>query len=363
VSEQGEFRSYPKQVWFVGVMVLLLLGLFLSIVLGLAPGSSKKTLARARTATFTPSLRASNTPLPTATFIPTKTLPPTESPTSKPTATKVSPSRTPTPSLPTATPLPSPTTPLRQDHYWLERPISPEGHNRVARFYPYASRGDGSYPIHHGVEFVNPMGTPILATASGTIVVAGDDLHQVYGARDNFYGLLVIEELDRRLDGNPIYVLYGHLSRVKVQVGQKVKTGEVIGLVGMSGVAEGPHLHMEVRYGKNDYASTVNPELWVRPLEGRGTLAGLVVSTEGKPIPEAKIVLYRADAPDKPVWTILSYPDREVNPDPVWGENFAIGDLQAGDWLVKVYHKQRLYSHKVTISSGKTSWITIQVAS
>ena len=94
---------------------------------------------------------------------------------------------------------------------------------------------------------MNPMGTPILATASGTIVVAGDDLHQVYGARDNFYGLLVIEELDRRLDGNPIYVLYGHLSRVKVQVGQKVKTGEVIGLVGMSGVAEGPHLHMEVR--------------------------------------------------------------------------------------------------------------------
>ena len=276
---------------------------------------------------------------------------------------------TPTVAKPTATATNVPTITatatesLPEDHYWLERPISPKAHDRVARFYPYASRADGSYPIHHGVEFVNPMGTPILATAPGTIVVAGDDLKQVYGARTNFYGLLVIEELEQRFDGRPVYVLYGHLSEVKVEVGQKVDTSDVIGLVGMTGVAEGPHLHMEVRYGENDYGTTVNPDLWVRPIEGYGSLAGLVLSPDGKPVPEIKIVLYRKDEPNKPFRGILSYPAKEVNPDPLWGESFATGDLPAGQWIVQVHHQQRLYEEPVTIEPGVTSWLTLRLAS
>ncbi len=250
---------------------------------------------------------------------------------------------------------------LRQDHYWLERPISPAGNDSVARSYPYASRLDGTYPIHHGVEFINPAGTPILATARGTIVVAGDDRTEVHGARTDFYGLLVIQELDQAFQGQPLYVLYGHLSEILVQVGQRVETGEVIGLVGMSGVAEGPHLHMEVRYGENDYGATANPELWLRPHENHGALAGLVLSIDGLPVPEARITLYRASDPDSPVRQITSYPNKEVNPDPSWCENFVAGDLEAGQWRVKVYRKRSLHTSGVTIEPGATTWLTVTV--
>lgn len=261
---------------------------------------------------------------------------------------------------PSATPTSTKTTP--EDHYWLERPISPEGYDSVARFYPYASRADGTYPIHHGVEFVNPMGTPILATAPGTILVAGDDLTQVYGARTDFYGLLIVEQLERRFEGEPVYVLYGHLSEIKVREGEPVGTGDVIGLVGATGVAEGPHLHMEVRVGGNDYGATVNPELWVRPHEGHGTLAGLLLSPEGEPVIEAKIILSRVAAPGEVAVEIITYPDKEVNPDPAWGENFAIGDLEAGEWLIEVYRNQRLYTETVTIKAGATTWLRLRLA-
>jgi len=249
-----------------------------------------------------------------------------------------------------------------EDHYWLRRPISPEANDWVARFYPYASRADGTYPIHHGVEFVNPMDTPILAVAPGTIIVAGDDHRDVYGAMTDFYGKLVIQELDRRLEEKPLYVLYGHMSEVDAQVGQHVETRDVLGKVGMTGVAEGPHLHMEVRHGENDYGATVNPELWLLPHQGHGTLAGLLLSPEGEPVPEVKIVLYQASSPDKPHRDIVSYPNREVNPDPAGQENFVTGDLAAGQWLIKVQRHQRLYTRSFSIRPGSTTWVILQLA-
>ncbi len=264
-----------------------------------------------------------------------------------------------TPSPPT-TPGPSPSPSPLSDHYWLQRPIAPEENDRVARFYPYASRADGTYPVHRGVEFVNPSDTPVLAAAPGTIVVAGDDGTQVYGDGTDFYGKLVIQELDRRYHGQPIYVLYGHLSQVDAKVDQQVEAGERIGLVGMTGVAEGPHVHLEVRYGENDYDRTVNPELWLTPKEGEGTLAGQVLSPTGEPLPEVKLVLRRADRPEEIARDVLTYPHEEVNPDPLWNENFATGDVEAGDWLVKLYHEGQLYTAEVSVEAGATTWLTIR---
>ena len=249
-----------------------------------------------------------------------------------------------------------------EDHYWLSYPFSSKDNDRAALFYPYASRADGSYPIHHGVDFVNPMGTSILATAPGTIIVAGDDLREVFGARTDFYGFLIIEELDLRFESKPIYVLYGHLSEIQVQVGQRVEPGDVVGLVGMTGYAEGPHLHLEVRYGENDYGETVNPELWLRPHEGQGTLAGVLLSPDDQPIPEARIILYRGNEPNKPFRTIMSYPDKKVNPDPAWGESFCTGELPAGQWVYQIYHKRQLYSDTFDVQPGVTTWLTIRTA-
>ena len=274
-----------------------------------------------------------------------------------------------TPTLPpqptaTATVKPSPTaspTPngaLAADHYWLTRPFSSPDNDVVARYYPYASRGDGTMAIHHGVELVNPNGTVIHATAPGTIVVAGNDLRQVYGARTDYYGLLVMQELDQTLDGEPVYVVYGHVSEVNVVVGDHVETGEPIGLVGMMGAATGPHLHLEVRVGGDDYDSTANPELWLAPRPGRGNLAGLVLTAEGRPASEVRVVIY---AGDTAVDEVLTYPSHDVNPDPAWGENLFAGDLAAGNYTAQLFANGSYYRQDFAVAPGKTSWITIQL--
>jgi murein DD-endopeptidase MepM/ murein hydrolase activator NlpD len=246
---------------------------------------------------------------------------------------------------------------LRRDHYWLERPIAAPGENRVARFYPYGSRQDGSYPVHYGVEMVNAEGTPVLAPASGVIVVAGSDEQQVYGARAGFYGQLVVIQLDQRFQGAPVYVLFGHLSEVQVSVGQPVAVGEQVGLVGSTGYAEAAHLHSEVRIGKNDYRATVNPELWFKPRAGCGTLAGAILGANGALVDsETKVVLRSAGGT---VFEAFTYPLSQANPDPEWTENFAIGDLDAGTWTAEVFYKGTLYTHEFAISSGQTTWLPI----
>lgn len=267
------------------------------------------------------------------------------------------------PTWPTPIPYPTPTRrppeAPRQDHYWLERPIAPPGNSAVARFYPYGSRLDGSYPIHHGVEMVNPEGTPVRAPASGVVVAAGTDETQVYGARLGFYGLLVILELDQRYRGMPVYVLMGHLSEVRVCVGQHVSTGEILGLVGKTGYAEAPHLHTEVRLGRNDYLATANPELWYRPREGYGTLAGVLLTKDGQVVEsEAKLVLRRGGVY---TYEVFTYPSQQVNPDPEWGENFCIGDLEVGPWTVEVFWGGKLYTYDIVIEAGKTTWLVMQV--
>lgn len=338
-------------------MVLVLGALAASIVFGLAPGSAKEVGHQVAPTTITtqeteeissfqvPHVTATSTPNPSPSL--TDTLRTSPSVTLSPTLTQT------LTSSPTPTPTPS-------DHYWLERPIAPNGNDRVARFYAYASRMDGTYPVHRGVEFVNDLETPALAVAPGTVIVAGDDSNRVYGARTDFYGKLVILELDRRYDGESVYVLYGHLSQVDVEVDQHVETGERIGLVGMTGVAEGPHIHFEVRYGENDYDKTVNPELWLIPKEDEGTLAGQVLSPSGEPLPEVLLILYRATQPDNPIRETMTYPDKEVNPDPLWNENFAMGDLEAGEWLVELYHNGQIYTERVSVEAGATTWLTIR---
>lgn len=87
---------------------------------------------------------------------------------------------------------------------------------------------------HFGLDMVAPFRTPVHVTASGTVVRAG---------RFGPYGNLV--EVDH---GNGMRTRYGHLSAVKVKVGQTVKLGDVVGLLGSTGRSTGPHLHYEVRF-------------------------------------------------------------------------------------------------------------------
>lgn len=94
---------------------------------------------------------------------------------------------------------------------------------------------------HRGVDLAAPTGTPIYATADGTV-----------GRADWFssYGLYI--SIDH---GGELETRYAHMSKLAVNAGQQVKKGDVIGYVGSTGRSTGPHLHYEVRVAGKD----VNP--------------------------------------------------------------------------------------------------------
>ena len=97
---------------------------------------------------------------------------------------------------------------------------------------PYGLRWGGS-DFHPGIDIANDMGTPIVATADGIVVVAGWN--------SGGYGNMV--DIDH---GNGIMTRYGHASQVVVSAGQHVKRGQVIALMGSTGFSTGPHVHYEV---------------------------------------------------------------------------------------------------------------------
>jgi len=209
------------------------------------------------------------------------------------------------------------------------------------------------------VDIGNPSGTPVLAVASGMVVVAGTDSVKVYGLKPDFYGQLVVVQLDSAFHEQPVFVLYGHLSRIVTRVSQRVDAGDVLGEVGMTGVALGPHLHFEVRVGANTYADTRNPELWLKPLPGHGTIAGRLLDAQGNPVPEAVINFHEAESPDRRWRETWTYASAEVNPDEEWGENFVMGDVPVGSYVLKTRIDGRLYTEEVTVRDGSTSFVAL----
>ena len=89
------------------------------------------------------------------------------------------------------------------------------------------------FDYHPGIDIANDVGTPEVAADAGQVLFAG------WGS----YGIYV--EIDH---GNGFHTVYGHLSAVMVKTGQVVAQGQVIGLMGATGRASGPHLHFEIRY-------------------------------------------------------------------------------------------------------------------
>jgi hypothetical protein len=102
---------------------------------------------------------------------------------------------------------------------------------------------------HSGADYSAPAGTPVLAAADGVVALVADHLFA----------------------GNSVYVDHGgglismcfHLERVDVHVGEAVKRGQVLGLVGATGRAFGPHLHFGLRW----HGARIDPALLLRPPE------------------------------------------------------------------------------------------------
>lgn len=111
---------------------------------------------------------------------------------------------------------------------------------------------------HSGVDFAAPRGTPIKASASGTVIFAGFN--------SGGYGNLVVVQ---HTDGYTTW--YAHMSKVTTSVDARVAAGQQLGLVGSTGNSTGPHLHFEIRH----FDTPLNPLPLLTP---EATLASATVS-------------------------------------------------------------------------------------
>jgi LysM repeat protein len=112
---------------------------------------------------------------------------------------------------------------------WMIRPIDGG----------YRSQGVHGY---NGVDLANKPGTPIYAAASGKVIISKSS------GWNGGYGLYVVIE-----HSNGVQTLYAHNSSNVVKSGQWVKQGQLIGYVGSTGKSSGPHIHFEVRGGRNPF--------------------------------------------------------------------------------------------------------------
>lgn len=117
-----------------------------------------------------------------------------------------------------------------------------------------SSFGNRVHPIskkrnsfHSGIDIGAPTGTPVKSAAVGVVKISE--------FKNNGYGnLIVVQHEDN------ISTYYGHLSKRRVNVGDKIKAGQLIGDVGSTGASTGPHLHFEVRRGDQ----ALNPDAFIR---------------------------------------------------------------------------------------------------
>lgn len=134
--------------------------------------------------------------------------------------------------------------------YWW--PLQDTSQTKITSVFGY--RGDigveGASRNHGGIDIGVPTGSEVIASADGTVEIAG------YGAKTGNY---------IRIDhGNGIKTVYMHNSKLLVKVGQTVKQGDIIALSGNTGVSSGPHLHFGVEVNGEyvnplEYVSTENP--------------------------------------------------------------------------------------------------------
>ncbi|MFM7328210.1 MAG: M23 family metallopeptidase [Bacteroidota bacterium] len=124
--------------------------------------------------------------------------------------------------------------------------LQPIDNRHLTRFHPaYGMRlhpVHADWRFHHGLDLTADTGTPVYATGDGLVTIA---------KYSGGYGNVIFVN-----HGYGFETRYAHLSRIKVTEGQKVTRGELIGLVGNTGVSTGPHLHYEVLY----------KDKWINPI-------------------------------------------------------------------------------------------------
>jgi len=251
----------------------------------------------------------------------------------------------------------------------LQPPFFAPDRYYLDQIYNYGSTDFGAQMPHHGVDYDNPTGTQVYASADGKVVYAGNDREKLFSPWLDFYGNLIV--LEHALDGKPFYTLYAHLSEIDIQEGELVTAGDPIGKVGSTGSAIGGHLHLEVRQVEYDYTQTSNPELWLAPYEADGLrsgyLAARIVNGQGQlEHLELTIEFYNFNDGTVPAVWVASYEtylfdEHPVGQDERWQENFAQGGLWPGYYKIAVLKDDLAYERWVKVLPEHLTYFVVVI--
>ena len=243
------------------------------------------------------------------------------------------------------------------DHFYFARPIAADNINWPLADYRYGGVFFAGF-VHTGEDIDADEGTPILAAGAGTVVSADWGLYtEAPGNINDPYGQAVVVRHDFGYEGQELYTIYAHMSKIIAIVGQHVETGDVLGLVGSTGATTGPHLHFEVRVGGNTFYKTYNPELWVAPPQGWGVLVGRITDEKGDLLNQY-LVEVRPMPSQVPVRTIKTYALGTVNGDPHYHENLVLSDLPAGIYKLVMKYKDKNVQLFAEIYPGQVTYFT-----
>lgn len=247
------------------------------------------------------------------------------------------------------------------DHFYFVRPNPADQVNWPLPDYRYGGVFFENV-VHTGIDIDADPGTPVLAAGPGTVVWAGWGLFSGdKNNTDDAYGQAVSIRHDFGYQGQELFTVYAHMARLDVTVGQYVKTGEQLGLVGNTGNTTGPHLHFEVRLGTNSFNHTLNPELWLAPPQGWGVLVGRLTQANGFPLQTYPVRVISEETGR--AREVRTYGVAATNPDPYYKENMVLSDLPAGLYRVNLIYDKTEYQSWVRIYPGQVTYFTFSLRS
>ena len=240
------------------------------------------------------------------------------------------------------------------DHYYFMRPIRSGDVNWPNPRYRYGNTAFGEESVHTGVDLVADRNAAVVAAGDGEVTWVGYGLYAGIEDLTDPYGLAVSIRHDFGHNNQVLYSVYAHLDSVDVWLGQRVKAGDKIGVVGDTGHASAPHLHFEVRAEENRYLASRNPELWMVPAEGWGVLAGRIQDTWGRRLTEHLVQIKSLDTEQS--WDVWTYALGTIQPDDYYQENFVISDLPAGAYEVKIHFAGHALTAYLYLKPGQTNF-------
>ena len=233
------------------------------------------------------------------------------------------------------------------------RPVSSQHNTGIDQTYHYGSTWAGRFQLHHGVEFNDPEGTPLLAIGAGTVTFAGEVKHKTKA---------VVVRQDARFGGEVVYSVYLHLAQIQAKAGQRVKTGDTLGTCGHTGRATNDHLHFEIRLtaevGDGIGQPAYNPAAFLKPLAGTGVIAGVVRRGEAR-VPGARVVGPIVAVPAESPFAWAETYALLANPNPELDENFVVADVPAGVYPLAVEVDGKVVRRCARVEAGRLTFVDL----